>query len=383
MPIYPTGKKKDGRQQYRVRVNYTEGGDYCQKEQLCYGYREAVELEHRLRNLYAADGNRGEILLRDFYEEYMRQRKGEIRETSFGKMKSVVENQILPELGDLSLSDLDAKVIIDWKAGIAEKGLSISYRRRIFGSLNTLLNHAVRIGYIHENPTNNLENFRDTNFEVENEKLQYYTAEEFQRFISAAEASVTGYYDRSIYMFFVIAYFTGMRKGEIHALRWSDIDGDAIRVRRSVSQKIKGKPAVETPPKNKASMRTIQIPEPLGKVLAEYKILQQLQYRKTWTEQFRVVYGERCISDTALANYNIAWANAAGLHHIRIHDFRHSHASLLANEGINIQEIARRLGHSNVQITWRTYSHLYPREEERAVKVLNQIAIHEFPTKKA
>jgi len=46
---------------------------------------------------------------------------------------------------------------------------------------------------------------------------------------------------------------------------------------------------------------------------------------------------------------------------------------LLANEGINIQEIARRLGHAKIEITWNTYSHLYPREEERAVNVLNKI----------
>ena len=55
------------------------------------------------------------------------------------------------------------------------------------------------------------------------------------------------------------------------------------------------------------------------------------------------------------------------------HDFRHSHASLLANEGINIQEIARRLGHSKIEITWNTYSHLYPKEEDRAVSILNRI----------
>ena len=59
---------------------------------------------------------------------------------------------------------------------------------------------------------------------------------------------------------------------------------------------------------------------------------------------------------------------------ISIHSYRHSHASLLANEGINIQEIARRLGHARVEMTWNTYSHLYPREEERAVEILNRIA---------
>ena len=77
--------------------------------------------------------------------------------------------------------------------------------------------------------------------------------------------------------------------------------------------------------------------------------------------------------DSTLDNKNKMFAKAAGLKHIRIHDFRHSHASLLANEGINIQEIARRLGHSKIEMTWNTYAHLYPREEERAVKILNKI----------
>ena len=74
---------------------------------------------------------------------------------------------------------------------------------------------------------------------------------------------------------------------------------------------------------------------------------------------------------------NTQYANAAGLPHIRIHDFRHTHASLLVNEGINIQEIARRLGHSKVEQTWNTYSHLYPREEERAVAILDGIVLPE------
>ena len=83
--------------------------------------------------------------------------------------------------------------------------------------------------------------------------------------------------------------------------------------------------------------------------------------------------GERPIRDTSLEKTNKKFSDLAGVKRIRIHDFRHSHASLLANEGINIQEIARRLGHSNISMTWNTYSHLYPREEERAVKILNTI----------
>ena len=83
--------------------------------------------------------------------------------------------------------------------------------------------------------------------------------------------------------------------------------------------------------------------------------------------------GDKCLRDTSITNRSIQFAKAAGVKIIRIHDFRHSHATLLANEGINIQEIARRLGHSKIEITWNIYSHFYPKEEERALKILNEI----------
>lgn len=382
MPIYTTGRKKDGKQQYRVRINYTEGGKHCQKEQLCYGYREAQTLEERMRSLYAAYGDRGEILLRDFFREYLEQRRADIRETTLEKLRSNVENHILPELGDIELADLTPQVLARWKANIAGKGLSYVTCRRIYGSLNAILNYASRMEYVHENPMKKVGNFREANFEAPEEKLHFYTSEQFLLYANAANSAVKTYYDRSIFMFMMIAYYTGMRKGEIHALRWEDIDGNLIRVHRSISQKVKGKPAVETPPKTKSSIRTLQVPEPLMDMLEQYKVMQQHHYGKIWNRQYHVIYGEHCISDTALSNHNIDWAKAAGLEPIRIHDFRHSHASLLANEGINIQEIARRLGHSNVQITWHTYAHLYPREEERAVVVLNRVVIPDFATNK-
>ena len=161
-----------------------------------------------------------------------------------------------------------------------------------------------------------------------------------------------------------------MRKGEINALKWSDSDGDIIHVRRSIAQKVKG-PDIETPPKNKSSYRDLQMPVPLINILNEHK--ERQKQTNGFTDDFRVCGGIQCLRDTSISNKNIQFADKAGLPHIRIHDFRHSHASLLANEGINIQEIARRLGHSKIETTWDTYSHLYPREEERAVQILNKI----------
>ena len=113
------------------------------------------------------------------------------------------------------------------------------------------------------------------------------------------------------------------------------------------------------------------MPAPLIKILDEHKLRQQSV--EGFRENFRICGGIKCLRDTSISNANIRFAKEAGLKTIRIHDLRHSHASLLANEGINIQEIARRLGHSKIEITWNTYSHLYPREEERAVQILNKI----------
>jgi len=171
-------------------------------------------------------------------------------------------------------------------------------------------------------------------------------------------------------VFFNIAFYTGLRKGEIHALRWTDIDNNYLSVKRSITQKLHKKD-VETPPKNKSSIRTIQIPVPLIKILDEHKARQQKA--GTFNENNRILGDQRCIRDSTVQKRNNLYASLAGVTRIRIHDFRHSHASLLANMGINIQEVARRLGHAKVEMTWNTYSHLYPREEEKAIAVLNAV----------
>ena len=114
------------------------------------------------------------------------------------------------------------------------------------------------------------------------------------------------------------------------------------------------------------------MPLPLIRVLTEHRTRQERLER--FTDDYRICGGERSLRDSTVQKRNAHYAALAGLNLIRIHDFRHSHVSVLANEGINIQEIARRLGHARVEMTWNTYSHMYPREEEKAVDVLNNIS---------
>lgn len=372
MSITKTGKMKNGKQQYRVRVTYKDSaGRFHQKERTAYGRDDAVLAEMQIRSDLEKSTAPSGFTVKKLYGEYIKNKRHEVRETTLDKTDRILKAKILPYLGACRLDNLNNTVLQNWKNDISELGLSVTTRKNIYGEFRTMLNYAVKMGYLQSNPLIRLGNFKDAYFEVPKDKMQYYTAKEFKKFIATAKSHTQNLTDWGYYVFFKIAFYTGMRKGEINALKWSDIDGNIIHVRRSIAQKIKGKKIVETPPKNKSSYRDLQMPKPLIKILDKHK--KRCEQADGFSDDYRICGGADCLSDTGIANRNELYAKQAGLPRIRIHDFRHSHASLLANEGINIQEIARRLGHANIEMTWNTYSHLYPREEERAVRVLDKI----------
>ena len=371
MPIYKTDKSKDGKTQYKVVICYKDAqGKYKQKARFVYGASEAKLEELKLKNEINKKTPDSSITVQALYDEYILSKKNDVRSTTLQKTMSILERDIIPFIGNIKLENLNVGKLQQWKNTIAEKPTGVVTKNNAYRELRTLLNYALRMEYIGRNPLKSLGNFRETEFKGASDKLHYYTSEQFIAYISAAKSLCKNNFDYGFYVFFCIAYFTGMRKGEINALKWSDIEDNTIHVRRSIAQKNKGGD-IETPPKNKSSYRDLQIPQQLIDILSEHK-KRQMQL-PDFSEDFRVCGAENVLRDTSIENRNKLYAQTAKLPHIRIHDFRHSHASLLCNEGINIQEIARRLGHADISMTWNTYSHLYPREEERAIKVLDKI----------
>lgn len=372
MPINKTGKKnKAGIAQYRVRYNYIDNdGKYRQITKTVYGAAEAKLVEAQLQ-AKALSAPTKTYTVQNLFEAYMQAQKNEIRESSLDKTRRILTGHVLPFFHNTKLEKLTTSCLQEWKNNLAERPLKISTKQNIFRTFSALLNFAVKMEYIPSNPLQRIGNIKDAYyFGKSEEKLHYYTAEEYKQFIQTIP--VDTYQGRNYFTFFSIAFYTGMRKGEINALRWQDISENIITVSRSVTQKIKGKENVFTPPKNASSYRKLQIPKPLLEILSLQKESQQKEF-KNWNESFLVCGGDNPLRDTCISNWNIKAAEAAGLTPIRIHDFRHTHATLLINEGISAQEIARRLGHSDVTTTLKVYSHLYPREEERALQILNAI----------
>ena len=381
MPIYKMSGSKDGRQKYRVRINYIDNlGNNRQIDRVAYGNAEAKDLERRLQYELKEQTPTARMTVETLYNEYTKSITNELRESSLEKNNKTLKTYVLDFMGDVSLKKLTPPVMQNWKNRIDEyefktaKGtnkLSLRTKQNIFSCFRALLNYGIKMDYISQNPLKKVGNFKSSG--EHKKEMNYYTADEYKQFadtaLSIAQKSGS-LIDWNYYVFFSIAFYTGLRKGEIFALKWSDITDNYLSVSRSITQKLKGEDR-ETPPKNKSSIRTLQMPKPLIDILNEHKIRYSIQPQ--FSDDFRICGGIKPIRDSSVSRANERIAKAAGIKRIRIHDYRHSHVSLLANEGINIQEIARRLGHANIEMTWNTYSHLYPREEERAVEILNKI----------
>lgn len=376
MPIYATGKKKDGKNQYRVTVSHTDAyGKHKQHERIVYGKAEAQQAEAQLKAQLTTASAPKRMTVGQLYEEYMEQKRQEVRATTYDKTRRNLEYAVLPTFADAPLEKLNAQMMQKWKNDIGGRDLGLTTKKNYYKEYKALLNYAVKREYIARNPLDLVGNFRTTEF-AKPEEMDFYTPEEYRKYSAAAkEYAESAHASRSFsawayYVFFSIAFYTGMRKGEINALKWKNVSGGVIRVRESVAQKLKGE-YVEGDPKTASSVRDIRIPDPLANILAEHRARQEADER--FSDDYYVCGAVKALADTSIENYNKRYCEAAGLKHIRIHDFRHTHASLLINEGINIMEISRRLGHRDIKETLKTYAHLYPREEEKALAILNAI----------
>ena len=232
-----------------------------------------------------------------------------------------------------------------------DKPFSQTYLKTVNNQMSAIMNYAVSHYHLALNPCKAAGSMGKSNAD----EMNIWTQAEYEKFSKAISKS-------SMKLAFDILFYTGMRSGELLALTPADIlPSKRIDINKNYA-KVKGK-EIFLEPKTPKSKRCISIPDFLYDDIQEYI-----------SKLYGIEKGDRIFyfQKTALEKEMKRVSERVGLKPIRVHDLRHSHASMLIELGFSALEIADRLGHESVKTTLDTYSHLYPDKDQKLADRLNQ-----------
>ena len=325
------------------------------------------------------------VSIEELYEKYAAFAETQIKSGSIRSATDALQKHVLPYFENRDVATITAEEIKNWKLEIADKKYSFRYKSKIYSAFSGMISYGVKYMKFPYNIVKQVGNFKNNDPKKE---MLFWTEEEFLRFIKVVD-------DNFYKLVFTTLYLTGMRKGESLALTWGDIDFQRkeINISKSLNRKrakkgggviltnhpenpssfgwhvSKNRSYEITTPKNKASYRQILMPDNLFEMINEYYMFEKQCYG--FSNNAFVFGGQLPISDQTLRRRFNSFAEKAGVKRIRVHDLRHSHASLLINKGQNILIVSKRLGHSNIMQTLNTYSHLMPNMQLEIVGALN------------
>lgn len=304
-----------------------------------------------------------DMTFQNLYEIYMEDMAARLKQSTLLTKKAVLQTHILPFFGNKPINEIKASDVRRWQAKLmsSPNNYSQTYLKKINTELNSIINYAKRFYDLNTNPCGKA----GTIGKAKAEEMDYWTYDEYIAFREGVK-------DKPLsYICFEILYWTGMREGELLALSPADIDLDnkLISINRTY-QRIGGKD-VFTSPKTRKSKRKIPIPDFLCQELSDYI---QSRYMLDADEMLFPV------TKSYLSHEMIRGCKNTGVKKIRIHDIRHSHASLLINQGCDALMLADRLGHEKVSTTLNTYSHLFPHKQQELVHSLESLQATDLPT---
>ena len=195
--------------------------------------------------------------------------------------------------------------------------------------------------------------------------MKYMTVEQFNKFIANVDDIVYN-------ALFTTLFYMGLRIGEANGLQWKHIKDNTLTVKQTVNTKMRDDAGnyLITTPKTATSKRTLPLPQ-----IVSRRLLELHEYYANWDEfnaEWFVFGGIKPIAESTIQKEKHRYFKAADLDEIRLHDFRHSCASFLINNGASPLLVSKWLGHSNVTMTLNRYSHLYKSELFEIVKEIDK-----------
>lgn len=366
MPVYEekikdikTGKMKvkliDGKKQYYIRTYITD--EFGNRKQVTRhnkdwlgldGKNKAQQEENIIKN-HIINSNEN-IILSKIINEFLEYKKTTIETTTYNLYLQIINIYIKPNI------DTSKKVrlflnndIISFKEKLNKLNISLSLKRNIYVITKLIFDYAsLKVSF--NNPFNQISNFQKTKKD-DFKEMNFLTEKEFNQFIA--------YEQNYLYKaFFTILFYTGIRKGECLALTRHDIDfvQNTISINKTYNTNYK----IETLPKTTRSKRIL---------LVSTLVLDSLKEVCNCNND-EILFKEKIKATTLREKCQRNLKKAGIKKRIRIHDFRHSFATLCINKNIPIHIISEYLGHKDIYTTLNIYSHLYPNSQKILIDIL-------------
>jgi len=305
--------------------------------------REALEWE---RGFLLKQTDDLDMNFTQFVKLYEDDRRPRLKENTWYTKEYIIEKKLIPYFGEMQMNEIDAKAIIRWQNSLIDKRdengkrYSQTYLKVIHNQLTAIFTHAYKFYGLKFNPASKAGSMGKKNAN----EMKFWTREEYDAFSKVVMR------DPRLFYPYEVLYWCGLRLGEMLALTYEDIDLDKKTVSVNKSYQRLKRMDIVTEPKTTKSKRVVAMPEHLCMEMQECMALVY-----GWKPEDRVFNVSKSNLGTNLKRY----ADMAGVQHIRVHDLRHSHVSLLIEMGFSPVAIADRVGHESIEITLR-YAHLFP-----------------------
>ena len=363
----PIKKADNGTYYFRANLGYNPiTGKQIQKYRS--GFRTKKEAKEEYSKLVLASTEelttkKDGVSFQQFIEEtYLPWYKTQVKESTYLNRATTIKKHF-SYFYKMETDEIEPIHVQNWQLKLA-KDFSPNYIRIVQGMLSIAFDRAIVLGIAKKNPSRMIGNIKS-----KKTKVDFWTLEEFQKVISLL--CKKDYYEHYLFISFWLLFMTGMRIGEASALHWSDIDFETGLL--SITKTLYYRTMTDykfVEPKTQASIRTIYID---SDTLNELKAWQSVQQQVLPDCPLVLSYNGTPTSKTTLPRALEKLSNLAGVHRIKIHALRHSHASLLISMGENPLLIKERLGHEKIQTTLGTYGHLYPNTNLEVAKKLTGI----------
>ncbi len=354
-------RKSDGRWVAKFKVEETGKWKelYAKTEKEAYAKLQQAQLEQKQGILATGPQQTVKQFLEYWLEDV---HKVSIRAGTYEVYRIILDNHLIPELGHIKLQRLTTQQVQSFYMKKLKEGFSSERVRTIHAVLHKALSHAKRIRLVGSNVCDDVEELP----RQAQQEMQPLTPEQAQVLLQKVR-------EHRLEALLTLALTTGMRKGEILALRWQDIDlqkGD-LQIRRTVNYRGRGR-FIEGDPKTEKSKRKIVLPQFVVETFKRHRMTQlemRLQAGAAWVDNDLVFSNKRggFIVPMTLSNHFFQLLEEAGLPHIRFHDLRHSAATLLLSLGVPAKVVQEILGHSNFGTTMNNYSHVLPSMQQEAM----------------